>query len=318
MIRSMDSSRADRGALALALWLACGLPSAAVGQGAEGAAPAPAPAKKLTSADVLAASTADDWRPLDPENTLYLELASGRVVLELAPAFAPNHVANIKALVREGYFDGTAILRSQDNYVVQWGDPTGEKPVKNAKKSVMAEMKRPAKDLPFAKLPDGDVYAPEVGFSGGLPAARDPAAGQAWLVHCYAMLGVGRGAELDSGSGAELYVVNGHAPRHLDNNVTLVGRVMQGMELLSTLPRGTGGLGFYEKPEQNVPIKSIRMAADVPEKERVALEILRSDTATFGRYVEARRFRHDDWFKDPIGHVEVCNVPIQVRVKPAS
>jgi hypothetical protein len=80
-------------------------------------------AKPQTMADILAASKPSDWRPLDPENTLYLELTSGRVVIELAPAFAPRHVANVKALVREGYFNGLAIVRSQDNYVVQWGDP---------------------------------------------------------------------------------------------------------------------------------------------------------------------------------------------------
>ena len=82
--------------------------------------------KPLTMADVLAASSAADWHALDPENTLYLEFAAGRVVIELAPAFAPNHVANIKALARENYFDGLAFLRSQDNYVVQWGDPNAD------------------------------------------------------------------------------------------------------------------------------------------------------------------------------------------------
>ncbi len=85
-----------------------------------GKAPAPAPLKTQTMADVLAASKASDWHALDPANTLYLELASGRVVIELAPAFAPQHAANIKALAREKYFDGLAFLRSQDNYVVQW------------------------------------------------------------------------------------------------------------------------------------------------------------------------------------------------------
>ncbi len=117
--------------------------------------------------------------------------------------------------------------------------------------------------------------------------------------------------------GTELYVVTGHAPRHLDRNVTLVGRVVQGMEMLSDLPRGTGALGFYEKPEQRVPIKSIRVAADVPASQRTELEVLRTDTPTFTAYVEARRNRREEWFKVPAGHVDVCNVPIVVRPKSA-
>lgn len=292
--------------------LALALPPAAP------AAEEPAAPKKWTTAEVLGAATAADWRPLDPENTFYLQLTTGRVVVELAPAFAPQHVANIKALIREGYFNGTAILRSQDNYVVQWGDPTGEKPVKGAKKSLPVELTRPAAGLPFAALPDGDVYAPEVGYSGGLPAARDPARGLAWLVHCYGMVGVGRDVALDSGSGSELYAVNGHAPRHLDSNVTLVGRVMAGMDLLSVLPRGKGDLGFYQKPEERVPILSVKMAADVPAAERLPLEILRTDTETFQRLIQARRHRHDTWFADPVGRLEVCNVPLPVRPTPAS
>ena len=62
-------------------------------------------------ASVLAGSKPTDWRPLDPENTLYLEVAAGRVVIELAPNFAPKHVANVKALAREHYYDKLAILR---------------------------------------------------------------------------------------------------------------------------------------------------------------------------------------------------------------
>jgi len=275
-------------------------------------------AKPPTSAEVLAASTASDWRTLDPENTLYLELAGGRVVLELAPAFAPNHVANIKALAREKYFDGLVILRSQDNYVVQWGDPEeGEKkqrPIRTAKTALPPEFARElTPDLPFTRLADGDIYAPEVGHSAGFPTARDPKAGKAWLTHCYGALGVSRGNTADSGSGAGLYVVIGHAPRHLDRNITLAGRVMKGMELLSALPRGTGPLGFYEKPSQYVPIKSLRVAADVAASQRTELELLRTDTPTFAAWVESRRNRREEWFLDPVGHVELCNVPLPVR-----
>jgi len=272
-------------------------------------------------ADVLAASSPGDWRALDPENTLYVEFATGRVVIELAPAFAPNHVANVKALARERYYDGLAIVRVQDNYVVQWADPNAEKPelarkIQRAHKTLPAEFDRALDaSLPFTPLPDRDVYAPEVGFSGGFPMARDPHTGKMWLVHCYGMVGAGRDNAPDSGGGTELYAVIGHAPRQLDRNVTLFGRVVKGMELLSALPRGTGAMGFYEKPEQLLPIKSIRVAADVPESERSDLEIMRTDTAAFRDLIESRRNRLEPWFQVQAGHIEIGNVPVPVRLR---
>ena len=279
--------------------------------------------KAPTMAGVLAASKPGDWRPLDPENTLYVELPTGRVVIELAPTFAPQHVANVKALAREHYYDGLAILRCQDNYVVQWGDPDAEKPelrrkIQRAKPTLPPEFERVLDPkLPFTRLPDGEVYAPEAGFSAGFPVARDPNTGKTWLVHCYGMVGAGRDVALDSGGGTELYVIIGHGPRHLDRNVTLLGRVVQGMEQLSALPRGTGAMGFYEKPEQRLPIKAIRIAADVPASERTALEVMRTDTPIFQELIESRRTRREDWYHVQAGRIEICNVPIPVR-KPAA
>jgi len=277
----------------------------------------------LTVSEVISQSQPSDWRELDPENTLYVELASGRVVIELAPIFASNHVANVKTLVRERYFDGLAIIRAQDNYVVQWGDPEGEKPelarkMHHGRRTLPAEFERrlDAK-IPFAPLPDPDIYAPETGFSDGFPVARDPRNRKMWLVHTYGMVGAGRDNEPDSGGGAELYVVIGHAPRHLDRNVTLLGRVVQGMELLSTLPRGAGAMGFYENPAQRVPIRAIRVAADLPLTERTRLEVLRTDTPTFQALIQARRSRHEQWFQVPADRIEIGNMPVPVRVQGA-
>ena len=100
-----------------------------------------------TQADVLAAASPADFRTPDPENTLYLELASGRVVMELAPRFAPRHVANVKALAREGYYDGLSIVRVHENYVVQWADPDGQRPIRSAQRTLPAELERPAAEL---------------------------------------------------------------------------------------------------------------------------------------------------------------------------
>ncbi|MET3132727.1 cyclophilin family peptidyl-prolyl cis-trans isomerase [Oxalobacteraceae bacterium GrIS 1.11] len=281
---------------------------------ATAAADATPPAKASVN-DVIHASKPSDWRPLDPDQTLYMEIPGGRVVIEMAPAFSPKHVENIKALVREHYFDGLAIMRSQDNFVVQWGDPNEAhpKPMKAARK-LAPEFTVPLKnDRMFTRLPDRDGYAPQVGHSNGFPSARDPKSGSAWLAHCYGMVGVGRDNDSDSGNGTELYVVSGHAPRHLDRNLAVVGRVVQGMPLLSSLARGGGPMGFYDKPEQNVPIASIRLAAEVPDAERSRLEVMRTDSASYQAVVEAQRNRGGPWTKVAAGYIELCNAPIPVR-----
>jgi peptidylprolyl isomerase len=282
--------------------------------------PAAAP-KPKTMQEILDASTARDWRDLDPARTLYMDLDSGRVVIELAPEFAPAHVANIRALARAGYWNGLSINRSQDNFVVQWGDPAEEdkdrKPLpKAAKAKLPAEFTRSNRNIPFTPLPDADGWARQVGFSDGFPIGLDTSDSTAWLAHCYGMVGAGRDIAADSSTGAELYVVIGQSPRQLDRNITTVGRVVQGIELLSTLPRGTGPLGFYEKPEQRVPIRSIRLAADLKAAERLRLQVLRTDTPLFAELVEARRNRRDDFYKRPAGHIDLCNVPLPVRTAP--
>jgi peptidylprolyl isomerase len=264
---------------------------------------------------MLAGAPASAWRTLDPDDTLYLTLPQGRVVIELAPQFAPRYVANIKKLVRQGFFNGLPIFRVQDDAVVEWGDPTEHKSVGMARRMVAAEFERPTRDLPFTALPDPDTYAPQVGFSDSFPAARDPAFGRAWLVNCYGMVGAARGNNVDSGGGTALYTVIGGPARQWDRNTSVVGRVVAGMPVLSTLPRGTGPLGVYTNRRQWVRIESVQIAADLPAAKRTPLEVLRTDTPTFTQYVESLRDRRGPWFKVPAGRVSVCAIPIPVRSK---
>lgn len=276
-----------------------------------------AAADAKSPADILKASKPSEWRRIDPDHLLYMDMKGGRVVIELAPGFAPNHVRNIEILTRAHYFDHGFVVRSQDNYVAQWSQPDEKAPTGGAAKALKAEFdRRFAKSIRFDVLPDPDTYAPVVGFAWGMPAARDPKGGKMWLAHCYGMVGVGRDLDADTGSGAELYAVNGHSPRHLDRNVTLVGRVIEGMELLSSLPRGTGDLGFYKTDAERAPIERVRLASEVPAAERVNYEALRTDSASFRQLVESRRNRHDAFYKRAAGRIGLCNAPLPVRVVP--
>lgn len=269
---------------------------------------------------ILDASRPAEWRTLPQDDLLYMELPHHhRIIIELAPAWAPQHVANIKTLVHEHYFDGTSIYRVQDNFVAQWGDPDGDnpkqaKPMGTARTSLPAEFTRAwSGSIPVTPLPDGDLYAPHVGFSRGLPMAWNPHTGKAWLVQCYGMVGVARDANPTSGNGNTLYVPIGQAPRQIDHQLAVVGRVVRGMQWLSALPRGPEPTGVYADPGRRTPILSIRLGTMLPQDRRVRLEALRTDSRSFQRLVEAKRNRHDTFYTQPVGHIGICNVPLPVR-----
>ncbi|WP_310468697.1 peptidylprolyl isomerase [Sphingomonas sp.] len=286
-----------------------------------GAAQVPAPPvpKPKTPSEIVAAAPAGAWLAIDPAELLVMDLKDGgRVVIQLAPAFAPVHVANIQALARADYWQGAAIYRVQDNYVAQWGNNESEKPwPAGVVAQPPAEYHRALKGLAIHPLGFVDAYAPRAGYSGGWPIAYDPQGGTANLTHCYASVGVGRGLSPDTGTGGELYAVIGHAPRHLDRNIAVVGRVIEGIDRLSSLPRGTEALGFYKERSSDVPIARIRLAADLAPVERPSFEMLDTSGAAFAAYVKARANRDDDFFIRPAGGVDVCNAPVPVRRKPA-
>ena len=292
---------------ALALALAAAL--TALGPAACSAPPPNGPAA------VLAAAPAADWKPLDPHDLLVIDLANGaRVVILLTDAVAPAHVANIRALARAGWWDGLAIERVQDNYVVQWGDPDSRKPLPPGLAHPPAEYERPAAGLAVTPLPWPDTYAPHVGLTGAFPVAGDGA--HAWLTHCYGMVGVGRDVNPDVGTGAELYAVIGQAPRQLDRNIALVGRVVLGMERLSALPRGTADLGFYATPAERTAIRQARIASDLPPAEQPRLQVLDAASRSVAAWLHVKANRQDNFYLKPAGALDVCNAMPPVRVAP--
>ena len=276
-----------------------------------------APAKKpLTPTDVVTAAPPGAWKTISSDDLLVLDLRSGgRVVVQLAPEFAPVHVANIQALARGKYWDGATIYRVQDNYVAQWGLNESDKPwPAGVTAKPPAEYTRALKGLAVKPLGFADPYAPAAGFVNGWPVAYSPKAGWANLAHCYGSVGVGRDLSPDTGTGGELYAAI--APiRHLDRNIAVVGRVIDGIDKLSSLPRGTEALGFYKDKSAFVPIASIRIASNIPAAERPAYEYLDTASASFAAYLRVRANRKDDFYIRPAGGVDLCNVNVPVRKK---
>ncbi len=301
--------------------------------------PSVARAKPASSpTEIVAAAPAADWADIAANDLLVMDLAADakghprRVIIQLLPApFSQGWVGNIRTLAAAHWWDGTSINRAQDNYVVQWGDVNSDDP-KLAKKLPDGLVKvgledyvrrQHCTDFPCIKPPIGrppvnfhDAYSFDQGFYQSFPTATNGRSD--WPTHCYGMVGVGRNLPPDTGTGAELYVVIGQAPRQLDRNIALVGRVVEGMENLSTLPRGHGPLGFYDlaKGDERVPILSVRLASALPNADQPHLQYLSTESASFATYVGARANRRDPFYIQPAGGVDICNVPVPMRRHP--
>jgi cyclophilin family peptidyl-prolyl cis-trans isomerase len=295
--------------------------------------PAPAPAPS----EIVAAAPAGDWVEIPVSDLLVMELSpdakgkARRVVIQLMPPpFSQGWIGNIRTLAAAHWYDGTSINRVQDNYVVQWGDASEKKASPTGLVTVPEnayEFDRPKADKQTDTVLIGkDTYADVAAFFADWPIATTldwlgpsndarSASARAWPIHCYGMIGVGRGLSPDTGSGAELYTVIGHAPRHLDRNIAVVGRVIEGIEQLSSLPRGTGPLGFYETPEERVAIQSIRLASELPAAAQPHFEYLSTESDSFANYADARANRRDPFFIRPAGGADICNIPVPVRRK---
>ena len=280
------------------------------------------------------------------------------VIQLMPAPFSEGWVHNIRLFARAKWYDGISVNRVQDNYVTQWGDPNYDNPEatgkpkplpeglkvmgeaeyvtpyvydepytlevpipgETQKKETQIAVRRSPTSVRFLSYYNpfkGDSYTNSVGHSSqGWPVGRE--AESMWPVHCYGMVGVGRNMSPDTGSGAELYTVIGHAPRHLDRNIALVGRVIEGMQHLSSLPRGSGALGFYaaEEAGKRTSITSVRVANDLPMTEQPRFEYLSTESATFAAYAEAIANRRDPFFITPAGGADICNIRVPVRRVP--
>ena len=268
-----------------------------------------------TPTDVVAAAPASAWRSIPADDLLIIDFGPDRrVVIQLAPQFTPVHAANIRKFARANWWEGASVYRVQDNYVAQWGQggkkkafPAGvvERPPHEYWRALKGIVPRP--------LGSPDPYAGAAGFWRGWPVAYNIRRGWATLPHCYGFVGVARGLAPDTGSGAELYAIIGHAPRQLDRNIAVVGRVIDGIQHLSSLPRGSEALGFYKEAGQHVPIARVQLASHIEAARRPRFEYLNTQSASFARYLKLRANRSDDFYRVPAGGVDLCNAPVPVR-----
>ena len=311
------------------------------------AQPSPDP-KGLAPTQIVNAAPATDWVSIAPTDLLVMDLAPDahnrprRVIIQLMPPpFSQGWVGNVRKFAEQHWWDGVSVYRVQDNYVAQWGDPEDSNSEKAkpppAGLSVVSEAEYVSRaeagvlvrttgwseilqsacrgegqaDVACRKLRHDDPYAATTAFFAGWPIASDQDA--FWPIHCYGMIGVARDLSPDTGSGSSLYVVIGQAPRQLDRNIALIGRVIDGMEHLSSLQRGPAPLGVYADPKERTPIRRVRLARELPTAEQPRFQYLSTASSSFAQYAKARALRHDAFFMQPAGGVDICNVPIPFR-----
>lgn len=281
---------------------------------------APPPAAVRSPGDAVKSAPASDWIEIPGDDLMVMDLAGGkRVVIQLAPLFAPVHVANIRAMARSGYWGKATIYRVVDNWVTQWGlneDPDKGDKITPLPAGAVArppeEYERSAAGLNWVPMGSPDPYSVKGAYADGWPVALQPG-GKANPTYCYGAVGVARDAAPDTGNSSELFAVIGATARRLDRNYALVGRVISGMENLSALPRGTAEMGVYAKDQPPLAITSVRIASDMPAADRPRFEYLRTGSPAFADYVKLASHRAD--YGVPSPGADLCAVPVPVRKK---
>ncbi|MEG3146545.1 peptidylprolyl isomerase [Sphingomonas sp. RT2P30] len=269
------------------------------------AAPATPPAAPLPSDPA-----AGDWKPIPDDELLVITLAGNRtVVIRLAPSHAPEHVANVRRLAQAKWWDGESVYRVQEGWVAQWGDASEKKPLPGNVVKVPAAEYDIASFAPAQRLARADAYSTAAGITAdGWSVATDGAA--SWIPHCYGTVGVARDSSPDTGSGSELFTPIGQAARRLDRNYTIVGRIIEGMQYLSALPRSDAPLGVYATARERTPIVSVRLASDLPPAQRPHFVYRSADNVRFSAMLDLRL--HPKGMV-ALGGVDVCDVPLAVR-----
>lgn len=246
------------------------------------------------------------WRPLDPENTLYIDTTKGRIVLELYPEIAPLHVERVKTLARMQFYDGLSFHRVIDNFMAQGGDPMGTGAGGSPLPDLPPEFSyRRGPEMPFI----GAVTQTNAlfGFFKTLPIMTQPdmqmeinedGRVRAQGLHCPGVASMARLSEEDTAN-SQFFLMRQAYPT-LDGRYSIWGRVVYGLDVVRNLSVGT-------PPSSMDRMTQVRVAADLPASERAPIYVMRTDSRGFRDVIEeTRRDRRADF--------SICDVEIPVRV----
>jgi peptidylprolyl isomerase len=283
----------------------------------------------LLIAITATASAQDDliWNTLDPDNTVYLQIQEGTVVIELNPVFAPKTVAHFKTLLEEQFYRGMSFYRVIDGFVAQGGDESdidgsqiattlkAEFEIDWPQKPADKEEAKHWQPMSWTQVQTDDMFAPFTGFIDGFAAARDEKkGGKAWLTHCPGTVALARNDDPDS-SATDFYIVIGQAPRYLDRNLTVFGRVVWGMDVVQRIKRGsTLDNGVIEKDLDRTWIQRMRLASSLEQNELLDIWVADTNSAGFKKSLKERRNRKQKFFHyKPPKVLDICQVPVPAR-----
>ena len=260
---------------------------------------------------------ATDWREVPAENLLVIDTNRGRILVEMAPQVAPNHVERIRRLAREGFYDNQRFHRVIDWFMAQTGDPLS----RGADRTLWGEGQSAYPDLAaeftFRRGPD-IAYAPVaqpagavIGFVGSLPIQTQPDAlmsqtgdgkVHAWGLYCPGVAGMARGEENDSAN-SQFFLMRQAYPS-LDKRYTAWGRVVSGLDVVRALKTGAPGSGAVEDPDL---MTRVQIAADVPVLERPSVRVLDTRSAAFAALAQSARTTRGADFS-------MCDIELPVQV----
>ncbi|MCA8902172.1 MAG: peptidylprolyl isomerase [Hyphomonas sp.] len=269
------------------------------------------------------------WRPVDPENLLLFDMGEDRTItIELFPEAAPANAGSIRDAVRAGFYDGEFFYRVIETHVAQAGKEFDQ--LLDGVPTVPFEAERTVSAEGFDPLGSADLFAPQAGHRAGFPVGRE--GGQEWLLNCPGAVGMARSMAPDSGS-TEFYIPL-LPRRYLDRNYTIFGRVIDGMDVVNRLARvepfneeETEALFGDDDPlayqmaqyrRSNLGpnmIVSARVAADLPEDERPAWEVMPTPSAEWEALKESKRDYSgaQAFVVTPPKIVDICTLPVPVR-----
>ena len=263
-----------------------------------------------TPAEIIDGVNVDVWRPLDPENTLYMDLPAGTVVIELRPDFAPGHVARIKELVREGFYDGLNFHRVIEGFMAQGGDPKGDGTGGSDKPNIPGEFYRDTSTVTDFVAIGRDRAAPRVGYVDGMPAGAQPEALRAfktdrkvniWPLHCPGVMSMARATDPNSAN-SQFFLMIGDSRQNLDSRYTGWGWIVDGFEATRRITRG-------EPPARPTPIIRMRIGTEVPASDRKDIRVMRTDTEVFQTYLKAAgQIREDGFVRD------ICDIKVPILI----
>jgi peptidylprolyl isomerase len=267
---------------------------------------AQAPAARPTATPAPAAPVAAEWRAVDPENVLLIDTTKGRIILELAPEAAPEHVKRIKQLTREKFFDGVVFHRVIDYFMAQTGDPLGT----GEGQSPYPDLKGEFTFRRDAAMPITRVATPSgahVAFLRSLPVATQPDALMAmtadqkvaaWGLYCPGVAGMARGEDPDSAN-SQFFLMRQTYPS-LEKRYTVWGRVISGLDVVRKIKTG-------EPVVDPDKMTRVQVLADIPAAQRPNIEVLNTAGPRFQAAIEqARRAKGADF--------SACDIDIPVRV----